>query len=243
MQSITILIVDDDLDFCNVLKFHLETIGYKNIVIAHNIKDGQSAAQREKPDLAILDNKKKKNESGIDLGKFLRINFPSIPIIFITNNYKEDVYEEAMPISPKAFLNKELSTLKVRQAVQSAINTISINQTENSPVETPISEVFIKVGTHYKKINLAEVEYFFYEDRHANLISDGVTYPLNTTMKNLAQFLPKEFFIQVHQSFIVNIKKITKISLSNGEIELSEKTIPIGKKKKKSVQERLPILF
>lgn len=107
--------------------------------------------------------------------------------------------------------------------------------------------LFIKTGSHYTKVVLADIDFFFYEGRYANLSINGTSYTLNFTMKELANILPSNQFIQVHQSFILNSNKITKISFSTNEILLEassgEKTIPIGGSFKKGIQENLFILY
>ncbi len=51
----TILIVDDEKDFCELIKETLELRGDFKVVMAHNGKDGIHQAKKSKPDLIILD--------------------------------------------------------------------------------------------------------------------------------------------------------------------------------------------
>ncbi|OEU49290.1 MAG: hypothetical protein BA872_07215 [Desulfobacterales bacterium C00003060] len=49
-----ILLVDDDLDFCEATKLLLESKGYE-VVVAYDGKEGLEKVRAEKPDLVILD--------------------------------------------------------------------------------------------------------------------------------------------------------------------------------------------
>jgi two-component system alkaline phosphatase synthesis response regulator PhoP len=49
-----ILLVDDDVEFCEATKLLLDSRGYE-VILAHDGKAGLDKAQAEKPDLVILD--------------------------------------------------------------------------------------------------------------------------------------------------------------------------------------------
>ena len=49
-----VLLVDDDVDFCEATKLLLESKGYQ-VVLAYDGKEGLNKASTEKPDLVILD--------------------------------------------------------------------------------------------------------------------------------------------------------------------------------------------
>jgi len=49
-----VLLVDDDIDFCDATKLLLESKGYE-VILAYDGKEGLEKARAEKPDLVILD--------------------------------------------------------------------------------------------------------------------------------------------------------------------------------------------
>lgn len=49
-----ILVVDDDLQLCDLLRLHLEKAGFK-VVLANNGREALEATRDKKPDLIILD--------------------------------------------------------------------------------------------------------------------------------------------------------------------------------------------
>jgi len=50
-----ILIIDDEPDFCYLVKFNLENIGDYSVISSMDGSDGLRTIQREKPDLVLLD--------------------------------------------------------------------------------------------------------------------------------------------------------------------------------------------
>lgn len=101
-----------------------------------------------------------------------------------------------------------------------------------------MDNIYVKVGSFYKKITLNDIDYIYYEDRYANIVVADNIYPINSPMKDLATSLPDDAFIQTHQSYIVNSEKIEKISFANNQIDMVGKIIPIGSSFKKKLQEK-----
>ena len=81
----TILIVDDEEDFCHFVKLNLEQTGKFEVLTAFNGPDGISMAQRHQPDLILLDIIMP-NMTGTQVAEALRNDkvTKNIPIIFVT---------------------------------------------------------------------------------------------------------------------------------------------------------------
>ena len=81
----TILIIDDEEDFCYFIKLNLEQTGNFEVLTASNGTDGISIAQRYQPDLILLDIIMP-NMTGTQVAEVLRNDRATkdIPIIFVT---------------------------------------------------------------------------------------------------------------------------------------------------------------
>jgi DNA-binding response OmpR family regulator len=121
MALIKILVVDDDLDILEVLKFLLRKNGYE-VILLSEAKEVIETVQEAKPDIALLD----VNLSGYDgreICKYLKtvINV-SIPIILFSananykNSYKEYGADDFMekPFEVKRLLSLLRSYLPVK---------------------------------------------------------------------------------------------------------------------------------
>ena len=77
-----LLLVDDEPELLKMVTSLLSDDGFRNIVTAVSVKDGISAVQNEKPDLAILDVMLPDGD-GFSLLQQIR-TFSDVPVIFLT---------------------------------------------------------------------------------------------------------------------------------------------------------------
>lgn len=78
-----ILIVDDDIDSLELMKFHVESFGFDTMT-AESQKDGEQLIEQEKPDLAIFDLMMENKDSGFILGYKIKKRYPGVPVIIAT---------------------------------------------------------------------------------------------------------------------------------------------------------------
>jgi len=83
-----ILLADDDRDYLEQLKFHVEAFGF-NTILANNQKECEAKINTEKFDMAIFDLMMENDDSGFILSYKLKKKYPSIPIIMISSVSKE----------------------------------------------------------------------------------------------------------------------------------------------------------
>jgi two-component system alkaline phosphatase synthesis response regulator PhoP len=84
MSQAKILIVDDEPDLVETIRFALELEGY-NVLVAVNGEEGLNAARQEKPDLILLDLMLPKLD-GYKVCRLLKFDerYKSIPILMLT---------------------------------------------------------------------------------------------------------------------------------------------------------------
>jgi DNA-binding LytR/AlgR family response regulator len=246
IQKTSIIIIDDDADFCEAITFFLEKMGITNIKTAHEFDTGRKLVETLQPDLVLLDiNLKHETLNGVDLGLVIKAIYPNTQIIFFTNEYHDDIFEEAKKAKPSAFLDKSLNALKVRQAIELALQATSDTDDDGQiPFKYNLVDefIFVKIGTSFRRINIEDIDYIMYAERYANVIMGDKSIPLSTSMKELIKNLPVNKFIQIHKSYVVNISKIIQINIIQNHIEISSKKLPIGIRYKKYVQDRFVLL-
>jgi two-component system alkaline phosphatase synthesis response regulator PhoP len=84
-----ILIIDDDLAFCQTLETALEAENYQ-VLSAYDGKKGCALASQEKVDLILLD-LKLPEMNGFEVCKSIRSSGDRTPIIFLTGEKKEEI--------------------------------------------------------------------------------------------------------------------------------------------------------
>lgn len=115
-----ILVIDDNYDFVQAVTALLMAENYQ-VVFASNGKDGYAKAQKEKPDLIVLDVMMTYDSEGLDLSRKLSQDkeLKNIPVIMVSGirkvsdlgvNYetgKRELEVKAMlekPVNPEQFL-------------------------------------------------------------------------------------------------------------------------------------------
>ena len=84
-----ILVVDDEIDLVETLRFPLELEGY-NVLVSHDGEDALNQARREKPDLILLDLMLPKLD-GYKVCRLLKFDerYKHIPILMLTAKTQE----------------------------------------------------------------------------------------------------------------------------------------------------------
>ena len=98
-----------------------------------------------------------------------------------------------------------------------------------------IEEIFVKIGNTLKKIYLKDVDWFGVDGKYAYAKTDNRNYPLSLSLKDLEKKLDKEKFIRIHQSYMVDVKKIDAINLIEGTVLIKGENLPIGRSFKKNL--------
>jgi len=81
--KITILIVDDDMDYLFQTNLKLEQMGFKTIT-ADSQREAELILEKTRPDLAILDLMLENEDSGFILCYKLKKKYPNVPVIILT---------------------------------------------------------------------------------------------------------------------------------------------------------------
>lgn len=151
-----ILLVDDEKDILEFLKYNLEKEGFSVITAG----DGEEAITllNENPDLAILDIMMPKL-NGFEVCEKIRKNkkTANLPVIFLTAKSAEQDEIKGLEIGANDFIQKPISPLKLIARVKS--NLRKSGQDEVTKDVLNIGSIVINKNTY--KIFLKDVETFF----------------------------------------------------------------------------------
>ncbi len=82
-KKMTVVIVDDDIDYLAQLKLYTENMGF-SVLTAESQAEGEKLFENFKPDLAIFDLMIDKHDSGFILSYKLKQKYPDVPVIILT---------------------------------------------------------------------------------------------------------------------------------------------------------------
>lgn len=111
-----VLIVDDDVEIIESIKYALEGEGM-TVVIARDGNQGLALAERENPDLMILDMMMPKRSGFLVLEKLRRVRDEPLPVIMITGNEgsRHQAYAELLGVND--YIRKPFAMDKLLESV------------------------------------------------------------------------------------------------------------------------------
>jgi CheY-like chemotaxis protein len=126
MEKKRILLIDDEKDLCFFLKTNLENTGEFDVLVSNRGDEGIELAQREKPDLILLDILMP-GMSGDEVAEILLENpaTAKIPIIFLTAMVTKEEIGDIMSKKRggRNFIAKPITTKEVIVAIKKVLET------------------------------------------------------------------------------------------------------------------------
>ncbi len=152
-----VLIIDDEMHIVELLRFNLETSGYKTIY-SYDGFDGFIKAKEEKPDLILLD-WMLPNISGIEVLKKIRqdADLKKIPVIMLTAKNMEDDKVEGLEIGADDYITKPFSIKELLARITSVMRRYGMNTGRESE-ELTAGNLKLNLTKHEVKINDKKVD-------------------------------------------------------------------------------------
>ena len=144
IRNSKILIVEDESIIAMELQNKLQNEGYE---IPSTVSSGKVAIEKAlqmKPDLILMDVTLKGKINGIEAAKKIRNNI-DIPIIYITANESEKVFQKAKMTEPYGYILKPFNYNELKYAIEMALF--------RSKVEIKLKKVLIKNKKLLEEIN------------------------------------------------------------------------------------------
>jgi DNA-binding response OmpR family regulator len=120
-SSKRILVVDDDEEILETVQFALQDQGYE-VLLAHDGQEGLMRAERDQPDLILLDIIMPKRSGFAVLERLRQSRIRSPRIIMLTANTDPRHREFAESRGADAFLNKPFDMDELLTTVESLLN-------------------------------------------------------------------------------------------------------------------------
>jgi len=236
MSKFKILIVEDDPGSMLTLESAIYDLGYSEILTADNSESAFALISQEKPDLLLLDIEIKGNLSGIEVAK--KVKHLNIPVIFITGMNDPKTHQEAKAIGPHAYLLKPFNILTLETAIDNVAKPE--NEMSNDEDETLIRDsFFVKNGTMLQKVKYNEIRWIQSEGNYCTLFTETRKHAIRISLSRLIKRLPKDTFVRVHKSYMVQAILITRIDAFNGEVYIDDQCLPLGRTYKDDLLDQL----
>ncbi len=167
--------------------------------------------------------------SGFDLLDDLT-NKPQI--IFVTGKTKYAF--KAFDYDAVDYLRKPISKERFLNAVHKAIINHKMKNEEGYDDE---DFIFVKSNLKKRKVFLNELRYIEALGDYVKLVTEHDALVVLSTMKAFESLLPKERFLRIHKSYIVNLEKVERYN--SKQIELEKEKLPLSRNRKADLVEAL----
>jgi DNA-binding LytR/AlgR family response regulator len=219
------IIIEDEIPAQRLLLSYLKKIPHIEVLGCFNsaIKANDTLLNHD-VDVMFLD---------INLPDISGMNYLSIidksPLVVITTAYSEYAVESFEKDRIVDYLMKPFSFERFLKATNKVADRLENNMRINQPNQRVESDnhIFVNIDKTLHKILFDDISYIMSEHNYITIQTKERKYTFVDTLKNWCTKLPSQQFIQIHKSYIINCKKITKIS-GNKVITLAG-TLPIGR--------------
>ena len=247
-----VLIVDDEFLARKLLQDYVSKIPELQLAgTAQNAFEAFSFCKEHHVDIVLLDIHMP-DLNGIELARTLK----SVPSIIFTTAYSEYALE-SYEVSAVDYLLKPIALPRFMQAIEKAIarlkglatpsaateaatpQTSQTLQTLQAPPQTPPQTPYLMVKADYKlyKINFDDIHYIEGQHEYVSFYTKDKRVTALYSLKALEDQLPRDKFIRVHKSYIVNIDHISEIEQVS--LTVAGHKVPIGGSYRDSLLERL----
>ena len=179
------------------------------------------------PDLLIVDIESP-GFDGIDSLKTLPV---STKVILITANTEYAL--QAFDIGVTDYLIKPVRASRFKAALEKAI----LSWEYFTDQDAEVASLQFRSDHEVKKIALSEIRWIEALGDYVKVITQNERFLILTTMKSIEETLPRDKFLRIHRSYIVNLNKVENFSHTRVEIEGNE--LPMSRKRKTKLEERL----
>lgn len=233
-QSPRILIVEDEPFIAENLQEMLGIFGYEQTEIANSANQAIKAIKTSRPDLVLLDVKIKGDQDGIELGGIIQEQY-KVPFVYITSYSDKETVNRAKQTRPLGFIVKPFTKDDVYAAIEVALfnkNRIAVSSGQSVYASNPTTynndAIFIKKKALLEKVKYADLLWIEADGNHITLhATNDRNYTVRKSLKEITDKLPKDRFLRVHKSYVVQVDAVTAIDTNH--VHLEEKKIPIGR--------------
>ncbi len=166
--------------------------------------------------------------NGFDLLESLD-NPPQVILITGNPNYALKAFDYDVT----DYLHKPISASRFDTSIKRALTKYEQMQKVTEEDEY----IFVKSNLRQRKVVLNDIKWVEALGDYIKLVTNDGNVVILSTMKSFEQKLPKDKFLRVHKSYIVNLEKVQKFNSKS--VELDGRQVPLSRNKKSVLMEAL----
>ena len=166
--------------------------------------------------------------NGFDLLESLD-NPPQVILITGNPNYALKAFDYDVT----DYLHKPITLTRFETSVKRALAKYE----QMNKVTEDEEYIFVKSNLRQRKVVLNDIKFIEGLGDYIKLVTNEGNVVILSTMKAFEQKLPKDKFLRIHKSYIVNLEKVEKFNSKNVELEGIQ--VPLSRNKKTELAEAL----
>lgn len=224
-KSLKCIIVDDERGAHLVLQHYISQIDRLELVgSCENALEAINLMHNIKVDLMFLDINMPQM-SGLEMLSTLK----NKPLVIFTTAHS-DYALESYTYDIVDYLLKPIQFTRFLKAVDKAFYHYGLglpDKTINTPPSAQYeTSIVIRVDGDWLRVEMDEIKYAQSWGNYVKIFTDSYTYLTALTLSELDQRLPHSQFVRVHKSYLVSIKRITRIS--GNALYINDISLPVG---------------
>lgn len=230
---ITCIIIDDEPLAIEIVEAYVSKIEQLKLVgTFRNAIQAFAFLQEQPVDLIFLDIQMPKL-SGLDFLKTLK-NPPKVILTTAYRDYALDGYE----LEVLDYLLKPIPFERFLKAIAKVLHQPGTSSVVVPKTEQPTDDyVYFKVDKKMVKTRMTDVLYIESVKDYVKVRTSDKEIITQQKISYLEESLPRDQFLRIHRSFIVNVEKIDAYSAS--DVEIGKHSVPIGRNYKNDVMKAL----
>ncbi len=243
MEKVNIFIVEDNFIIAEDLKETLLELGYSVCAIASSYSKAIDCISQYQPDIAIIDIMLPGNKTGIDIGLHIREHY-DFPFIYLSSHTDKETVLKASESLPNAYLVKPFKAKELFTTIEIALRNYSKKQESPACNEQANfifnDSIFIKKDNSFLKVKTTDITYLKSEGNYLEVsVSNKQKFVIRSSIKGFLSCLPSGQFLRIHNSYVVNLEYITKVTYTAVVIDNHE--LPISKNRRDDVMKQMNI--
>ena len=179
---------------------------------------------------------------------FLDVNLPDISGI----DFIKTVKDPPSIIMTTAYPDYAVSSFELDTIVDYLVKPFSLDRflrainklqsktvVDAHTVTNDAQAIFVNVDKTHHKIILDDIIYVESDRNYITILTQTQKLSYIDSLKNWVEKLPQDQFVQIHKSYIINSKRVEKIS--GNEVYIFDRRLPIGRTYKQALLKQLKI--
>lgn len=246
VNTVRILIVEDEPLIAEDLRAHLEELGYDVCAVCGNALDAMSEVAARKPDLLLLDINLGGGADGVQLAERVKSKH-GVPFIFVTSHSDKATLERVKPLRPAGFIIKPFDENDLRTQIELALARYA-NDVEATAAPTDAQRndfviadsIFIREKGKLLKVAIDDIHYAEADDNYVTLHTPAKKYVITSTLGAVEEKLRSPHHLRIHRSYLVDTRRITAVE--EGYVRIGAQSLPVGKTHKDALMARIRTL-